>query len=165
MIAMLFLQFYINEDRYVIDTRHIISVIPLLKMHKSASFSGEASRYLCGYIHYQDKTVPVVDLSKLIAGKKSKPYLSTRIVLINYVTDDNRQELLGFLVEKATEVIKLDEKDFSRGFVNTVIKNDSAPYLGPIAKNSDGLVQQLNINQLIELKVIDYIPRSAAVTS
>lgn len=160
---MVYLQFYVKTDRYIIDTRHIISVIPLIRIHKAAGFAGCASRYLRGYISYQDQTIPVVDLNKLLSGEESKPYLSTRIVLTSYQLDNSHHQLVGFMVEKATEVIKLNEENFSSNVVDSVAQVGSEPYLGPHAKNSDGLMQQLNIYKLIELKVLDCLQERVKV--
>ena len=150
---MLFLQFYIDQDRYVIDTRHIISVVPLLKMHKADGFQKHVFHYLSGFINYIGQTIPVVDLTKLISGRMSKPYLSTRIILANYELDGMRHELVGFIAEKATEVVKLADEDFCPNGIN----NESAPYLGSIAKDSKGLLQHLDIKELIEFQILDYL--------
>ena len=78
---MLFLQFRINQDRYVIQASQIVSVIPFLKMRELSGLPD----YMTGVISYRGQSVPVVDLSKLLSGRKSKPRLSTRIVLTDYL--------------------------------------------------------------------------------
>ena len=164
---MLYLQFYVDGDRYIINTRHILSVIPLLKMHKAAAYRGGLSS-VCGHIHYNGQTIPVVDLNNLISGKKSKPYLSTRIVLTDYMPDKTRREIVGLMVKKATEVIKLTEANFADSSIDSIrngVKNSGEnldPFLGPMAKDSHGLLQQLNIHQVIEQKVINDIHMQAS---
>ena len=146
---MLFLQFSIDQDRYFISTKHILSVIPLLTIHKMTGVPD----YLVGYVNYKGQTVPVVDLGKLLSGKKSKTRLSTRIILVNYRADAGQHKILGFIAEKATEVIKLAESDFTLNIIAT----DSAPYLGAIANNVEGMLQQIDIDVLINLKVREYL--------
>lgn len=146
---MLFLQFYISQDRYIINASHILSVIPLVKMHKMTGVPD----YMVGLINYKGQTVPVVDFCMLLSGKKSKTRLSTRIVLVDYVYASKQHKTLGFIAEKATEVIKLNQGDFTPN----MIQSDAAPYLGPIANDSEGLLQKIDIEKLINLKVRDYL--------
>ncbi|MCG6968568.1 MAG: chemotaxis protein CheW [Gammaproteobacteria bacterium] len=150
---MLFLQFYVGRERYIINARQILSVVPLLKMHKMVGVPD----YMVGFINYQGQTLPVVDLSKLLSGKKSKSRLSTRIVLVDYLHAD-KHETLGFVVENATEVVKLAEEDFSPN----IIDSESMPYLGAIANDAAGMLQKIDINGLIDVKVRDYLDWQAA---
>jgi len=151
---MLFLVFRIGQERYIIKATNIAAVIPLLKTHKITGVPD----YIAGVINYKGHTIPVVDLSKLIAGKKSKPRLSTRIVLVDYVIAGERYKTLGFIAEKATEIVKLHTSDFS---VQN-ISSDVAPYLGSIANDSEGMLQKIDIHQLIDLKIRDYLDFKAA---
>lgn len=150
---MLFLQCYIGRERYLISAWHILSVVPLLKMHKMVGVPD----YMVGFINYKGQTIPVVDLSKLLSGKKSQSRLSTRIVLIDYVHAD-KHETLGFIAENATEVVKFREDDFSPN----IITSESAPYLGAIANDADGMLQKIDIKGLIDFKVRDHLDWQAA---
>jgi len=114
--------------------------------------------YMMGHINYKGQTIPVVDLSKLLAGKKSKTRLSTRIILVNYSTDAGQYIILGLIAEKATEVVKLSESDFTP----SKITSDSAPFLDSIANDSEGMLQKIDIDALINLKVRDYLDIQAA---
>ena len=150
---MLYLQCNVGRDRYVINAGHILSVIPLLKMHKMAGVPD----YMLGFINYRGQTIPVVDLSKLLSGKRSKSRLSTRIVLIDYSHGD-KHETVGLVAENATEVVKLSEDDFSPNIVDS----ESMPYLGAIANDGEGMLQKIDINGLIDFKVRDYLDWQAA---
>jgi chemotaxis-related protein WspB len=161
---MLFLQFYIDQDRYVLDTQHIISVVPLMKIRKADEISAKVPQYMRGYIYYKNQTVPVVDVTELVSGKKSNPYLSTRIALISYPSGKIGDEIVGFIIEKATEVVNIKEEDFSRDSVENAVKVESVSYTGPVARTSEGLVRQLNIQKLIELKFFDQFCKQAINT-
>ncbi|MGD8938705.1 MAG: chemotaxis protein CheW [Gammaproteobacteria bacterium] len=151
---MLFLQVYIDQDRYIINTSHIVAVIPLVNMHKMR----EVPDYMVGLINYKGQTIPVVDLCKLLSGKKSKARLSTRIVLVNYLHAGKQHITLGFVAEKATDVVKVNQDDFTPN----MIYSGSAPYLGPIANDSEGMLQEIDMEKLIDLKVRDYLDFQAA---
>ena len=151
---MLFVQFSVNHNRYILSAKHILSVIPLLTIHKMTG----VPEYMVGHINYKGQTIPVVDLSKLLSGKKSKTRLSTRIILVNYSSDAGRHIILGLIAEKATEVVKLLESDFT----SNKITSDSAPFLGSIANDSEGMLQKIDIDTLINLKVRDYLDIQAA---
>jgi chemotaxis-related protein WspB len=151
---MLFLQFYISQDRYIINASHIVAVIPLVKMHKMS----EVPDYMVGLINYKGQTIPVVDLCTLLSGKKSKARLSTRIVLVDYLYAGKQHKTLGFVAEKATEVVKLNQG----AFTPNMIHSGSAPYLGPIANDSEGMLQKIDMEKLIDLKIRDYLDFQAA---
>jgi len=150
---MLYLLFYVGSDRYIIEAGSIVSIIPLLKMHKMAGVPD----YMVGYINYKGQTVPVTDISKLIRGKKSKSRLSTRIVLVDYFRH-NSHKTLGFIVEQATEVVKLAPQDFTPNMIDS----DPMPFLGPIAKDADGMLQAIDIQGLIDAKIRDFLNGQAA---
>jgi chemotaxis-related protein WspB len=151
---MLFLQFYVSQDRYIINVSHIVSVMPLVKMHTMTGVPD----YMVGLINYKGQAIPVVDLCKLLSGKKSKSRLSTRIVLVDYLHAGKQHKILGFIAEKATEVVKLNQDDFTPNMIHS----DAAPFLGPIANDSEGMLQKINIETLINLKVRDYLDFRAA---
>ncbi len=108
---------------------------------------------MVGYINYKGQTVPIVDLGKLLSGKKSKTRLSTRIILVDYLPAGGQPKILGFIAEKATEVVKLKENEFTPNMIHS----DSAPFLGAIANDSEGMLQKIHIDSLINLKVRDYL--------
>lgn len=149
---MLYLRFNVGANRYIIDAAPILSILPLLKTHKMPGVPS----YMAGFINYQGQTIPVVDISSLLAGKKSKPRLSTRIVLIDY-RHNARPRPLGFIAEQATEVVKLADADFGP----TIIASETMPYLGPLANDTEGMLQKIDIFGLIELKVRDYLDGQA----
>jgi chemotaxis-related protein WspB len=108
---------------------------------------------MAGFINHKGQTIPIVDMRKLLAGTKSKTRLSTRIVLVDFLQEGKQHKTLGLIAEKATEVVKLSEEDFSP----KAIHSDSASYLDSIANDSDGMLQKINIDELINLKVRAYL--------
>lgn len=106
---MLYLQVSSAEDHFFIAADKIAAVIPLVKIEKIS----RSPSFVEGYMNYKGRSVPVIDLGELLVQKKSKLRLSTRIILIHYHTNDNRQKLLGLKAEKATDMLRLNLDRFT----------------------------------------------------
>jgi chemotaxis-related protein WspB len=148
---MLYLRFNLGQDRYIIDTQFIVAVVPLLAMKKKYTISGRNPTYVAGVVQFRDQTVPVLDLTKLMSGRESQPYMSTRIVLTEFVADSKRYQLVGLIVEKATEVVKLNDGKLS----STANNMEESLSYGPAVRDSEGFLMCLDIQKLLELKVFD----------
>jgi chemotaxis-related protein WspB len=146
---MLCLRFSISNDRYVIDTKEIVAVIPLLKTHKIP----HTPDFVAGLISYRGQSVPVVDLNRLMGHRKSRNRLSTRIVLVNVSLRGDKQKIVGLQAEQVTEVIQIPDTAFK----DSNVHNASAPYLGPVASDDEGLLQRLLIQHIIEQNLQDVL--------
>jgi chemotaxis-related protein WspB len=138
---MLFLLFQLGQDRYVIEARCVVEVLPLLALKQIP----QAPRGVAGLFNYRSRPVPAVDLSELTLGLPARQSLSTRIILVNYPDDAGKNRLLGLIAEQATEVIRKEPKDF----VDTGLKQGAASYLGPVAMDHHGVVQWVREQRLL----------------
>jgi len=84
-------------------------------------------------------------LSELILGRTARRRLSTRIVIVNCSGTDDAPRKLGLIAEKATATVRLDPAQFSESGVS----NGETPYLGPVARDAQGLIQWLSVPQLL----------------
>lgn len=134
---MLFLVFEIGNERYCLEVSRIIEITPMVIFKKIP----HAPKYVSGLFNYRGTIVPVIDLSVMIAGKQSRPLFSTRIVLVDYVSDDKTHHILGLLAEKATETISCREEDFQPSGIEV----DDAQYLGDVIFDESGMIQRLRI--------------------
>ena len=140
---MLFIQFYLDEFRYVISTRDVVEVVPCVKLKPVP----HAEDFIAGLFNYRGTSVPVIDLNSLLLRRPSAQKLSTRIILVHLKRGANDSCLFGIKVEKATETVKLDEKDFRQaGVVNT-----DMPILGPVIADADGLITRIEPQQILPL--------------
>lgn len=146
---MLFLLFELGADRYVLDVRHVAEVLPLVGIKQVPL----ATPAVAGIFNYRGAPVPVIDVSQLTLGRPALPRLSTRIVLVHYPVADGQTRLLGLIAEKATETLRLEEKDF----VASGVTNDGAPYLGPVATDARGLVQWIDARTLLPASLRDLL--------
>lgn len=138
---MLFMQFKINDDRYVIEAKDIIEIVPYANLKRIP----KAPPYVAGLLNYRGDTVPVIDVCFLMSEKLCELKLSSRIALVNYKDDDGKLVCIGLLIEHLTETVRFDENDFSDSGVN--LKDN--PYLGKVVIDDNCIVQMVNIRKII----------------
>ena len=146
---MLFLQFQLGKDRYALDSSQVVEVLPLLGIKQIP----QAPAGVAGAFNYRGKPVPVIDLSELALGRPARPHMSTRIIIVRYPDGNGTLHQLGLIAEKATETVRRDPADFA----DSGVVNDGAPYLGPVATDPNGLVQRIEVTQLLPAAVRDVL--------
>lgn len=102
---MLLLVFHCGSKRYGLDAARIIEVTPWAALQQLTP----APPALCGLLNYRGAQVPVVDLCSILGGAAARPWMSTRIVLLEVGAPAVAPRLVGFLVERATETIHADQ--------------------------------------------------------
>lgn len=138
---MLFLLFQLGEDRYALPANRVVEVLPLVGLKEFP----QAPAGVAGAFSYRGQPVPVIDLIQLCLGRPARLRLSTRIILVNYPDDAGQNHLLGLMAERANETIRREPGEFAPSGVI----NPAAPYLGPIAANDRGLIQWIEVRQLL----------------
>lgn len=147
---MLMLLFYVGDDRYALDSRRVVEVVPTVALKKLHS----APPYIPGLFNYRGHLVPVIDLCHMIQGTPARPYLSTRIVLVNCQLPDTSEGnsdnlhsplILGLMAERVTETLSKPETEF----VSPGIKIDSTPYLGEMIADDRGMIQFVRVEHLL----------------
>ena len=66
--------------------------------------------------------------------------------------------MLGLIAEKATETMRRDPADF----VSAGVTIDAAPYLGPVTADAHGLIQRIEVRQLLPASVRDLLFNESA---
>jgi len=138
---MLLLLFSVGDNLYALDTSQVVEVIPRVILRKVH----QAPDYFAGLLNYRGAIVPVIDLCHLIQGKPSRAYLSTRIIMVNYVGQDNINRWLGLMAERVTETLNKPDIDL----VDTGNLLDEAPYLGEIIMDEKGIIQRIRLEYLL----------------
>jgi chemotaxis-related protein WspB len=138
---VLFLVFELDGDRYALESRQLIEVLPLVNL-KSLS---KAPPGIAGMFDYHGQPVPAVDLSQVILGRAALRRMNTRLVIVNYPVADTASRPLGLIAEKATATAQLDAAQFSE----TGVSNGDTPYLGPVARDARGMIQWVTVSQLL----------------
>jgi chemotaxis-related protein WspB len=138
---MLFLLFQIGQDRYALEARRVVEVIPLLGLKKIP----QAPRGVAGLFNYRGEAVPALDLSELTTGQPAAEKLSTRIVIIRSEFGARGSRLLGLIAEHATATLRKDPN----AFVDPGLTPGSAPYLGPVLLDEHGVIQWVQEQKLL----------------
>jgi chemotaxis-related protein WspB len=148
---MLFLLFQLGADRYALDARHVIEVLPLVGIKQIPL----APPGVAGLFDCRGTPVPVLDLSQLTLGRPARQRMSTRIVIVRYRDAAGGEHMLGLIAEKATETFRREPSDF----VDSGVTNEHAPYLGPVTRDTRGIVQRIDVPSLLPASVRDMLFR------
>jgi chemotaxis-related protein WspB len=142
---MLFLVFHLGQDRYAIEATAVVEILPLVNVKQIP----QAAAGVVGIFVYHGTPVPLIDLGELALGESSRRRMSTRIILVNYPVGPGRTCLLGLIAEQVTETMRRNEADFSDAGV--AIANNT--YLGPVTIDAGGIVQRIDIRNLLSESV------------
>ncbi|OZI19644.1 hypothetical protein CAL26_18750 [Bordetella genomosp. 9] len=149
----LFLRFDIGGDRYVLPASPIVRMLPWMPLKGLPA----APAWAAGVLLYGDTPVPVIDISALATGRKSAARASTRIAVVEYRAAPPAR-LLGLLLEHATQTVHYDEGEF----VPCGLDYPDARYLGPVRPDEQGLVQRIDVDDLLPAQVREHLFQQAA---
>ena len=142
---MLLLIFQAGGQTYGLDARNVIRVAP----YPVCTPLPHAPAYVAGLATWRGRTIPVIDLSALTDGTAARPWLSTRLVVIDYAMPDGRSHALGLVAEKAVETVVREETRFEPPKVTI----PDAPYLDGTTEYHGRLIQRLAVEELIPASV------------
>ncbi len=151
---MLFVIFHVGDDRYVVDARRVVEVVPLVKL----SHFSNTPDYIAGLCNYRALPVPVIDISALIENTPSKEVMSTRILLVNYKGYTGHEQLLGMIVEHATETIELGVERFHE----SALQSSEESYVANIMTDEHGIIQWMDVDRLLSRHDCDILYGSSA---
>jgi len=135
------LLFYVGNDLYALDSSQVVEIIPKVLLRKVY----QVPEYIAGLFNYRGAIVPVIDLCQLIRKQPSRPFLSTRIIMVNYLEPNGVNCWLGLIAQRVTET--LNKPDVIS--VDTVPLLDEAPYLGEMIMDEKGLIQRIRLEYLL----------------
>ena len=138
---MLFLVFQLGKDRYAIEAHQIIEILHLVNLKQIP----RAPAGVAGVFDYHGSSVPLIDLAELALGKPSRQWMSTRIILVKYDGHPGETHRLGLVAEQATETLRRNEEDFT----DAGLAVSDTPYLGNITTDPGGIVQRIEVQNLL----------------
>ena len=144
---MLFLQFELDGERYALDAAAIVQV---LAYTQARALPGTPA-WIAGVIEHGGAPVPVIDVSRLALGRAARALRSTRLVLVRYRSGvsphiEETEHLLGLILERATRTQRIERERFADSGVAT----PHARWLGPVASDAEGLVQWVDVEQMLD---------------
>jgi chemotaxis-related protein WspB len=143
---MLFLIFQLGAERYALAARQVVEVLPLLQFRPLP----QAVPGIAGIFSYHGTLVPLIDLVALVLGQPASRRMSTRIITVGVqFAGEEETHLLGLMAEKTTETLRREESDF----VEAGVAVEATPYLGPVTSDERGLIQRVEVEQLLSEEV------------
>jgi chemotaxis-related protein WspB len=138
---MLLLLFRVAGNGYAVEARRVIEVVPRVDLRPVP----HAPLYLAGLFHYRGSIVPVVDIGLLMGSEACRARLDTRIIVTDYPARDGSGAMLGLLAEHVNELKNVNPGSETFPAMHLA----EAPYLGPIVKADDTLVQMIALEQVL----------------
>ena len=138
---MLLLLFQVGGDRYALDVRRVVEVIPLLQMQRIP----RAPKGVSGLFNYRGRPVVAVDLAELMLGRPAGERLSTRIVVVEFPDGRGAVRQIGLIVEQATDLVRKEGAELAEPGSGS----GGAPFLGAVELDRDGVIQRIHAEHLI----------------
>jgi chemotaxis-related protein WspB len=139
----LHLLFHLGMDRYAINAKEIVEVLPLRRLKQVP----ETPNWVAGIIEHRGHMIPVLDLSQRVLQRAANTRGSTRLVLVNFEAQHGAPPVvLGLILEQATDTLRLPPE----AFVPTGLEAGQPDYLGPAQTDERGLIQRIEVNGLLD---------------
>ncbi|MDZ5636813.1 chemotaxis protein CheW [Janthinobacterium sp. GMG1] len=133
------LLFHIGRDRYGLPLAGIVRVLPLLEL-KQLPLTPD---YVAGLMDLHGTPVPVIDLSRLAGLPAAAAQFDTRIVIVDYRAPGGTTHALGLLATQVRGIADIAAEKLEDSGVAT------ATFLGQVASDADGIVQLVELEQLL----------------
>jgi chemotaxis-related protein WspB len=133
------LVFSIGTDRYGLRLRAIARVLPVVALKQLPL----APAFVAGLMDLHGEPVPVIDLSRLAGITPEQAWFDTRIILVDYPAAGGATRPLGLLAEHVIGIETLDDAVLADSGV------DAAPFLGQVAGGAAGMLQLVELEQLL----------------
>ena len=138
IIKKQYVGFQIGKEEYGINiqkTRGIIKEFSITNVPNTEKF-------IMGVINLRGQIVPVVNLHERFNFKSSSTNENNRIITVEI-----RNALIGLLVDKVNEVIRIDQNTIEPA--PEVSKGIAREYLDGIAKTNEELIMLINLEKLL----------------
>jgi chemotaxis-related protein WspB len=156
----------VGEQRYALPSASVVEVVPAVALRAVPG----TPPTVAGLLAYRGRVVPVVDLPRLFGRGAAPSRLSTRIAVCDVdganrpiaerSTDAaGRRRLVGVLAERITRV---GEVDPDAPGSHPGPRADDLPALGRVTSDEDGLVQLVEVGQLVPADLLARLEGGAA---
>lgn len=140
---MLVLPFCAAGDRFGLSCADVVEVLPAIPLQRVP----HAPACVAGLFSYRGAVTPVVDLGLLLGSSRSRPALSTRMVLVTCAGGK-----LGLLAEEVAAPAEIEDDEIGGGFEVNV---KSAPYLGDVVSVDGQVLQMIHVRELVSPELRD----------
>ena len=130
--------FKLDKEEYGVDIMHVKEISEYKESVKVPS----APSFVDGIINYRGVITPIINLRRKFKLEIKENTSSTRIIIINL---NNKQ--VGFLVDDASQVLTIDEKDIDPA--PELITNIDDKFINGIAKINERMVILLDLEKVL----------------
>jgi chemotaxis-related protein WspB len=152
------LVFSIGADRYGLRLGAIVRVLPAALLRQLPL----APPCVAGLMDLHGEPVPVIDLSRLAGVTPRQVWFDTRIILVDYKVGDDEAgnngavRPLGLMAEHVLGIETLIEAALTDSGIR------AAPFLGQVAATGAGMLQLVELDQLLPPDVRALLFQAAA---
>lgn len=136
---MKLLVFHIGADRYGLRLRDVLRVLPLVELKQLPL----APDTVAGLMDLHGESVPVIDLCRASGLPSGEDHFDTRIIVADYVTAEGAHHQLGLRAERVLGVQDVRDDQLTDSGVQ------AAPFLGQVASDAQGMLQLVELSQLL----------------
>ena len=138
---MLYLLFEVAGQQYAVEATQVVEVLPLVRV----TLIPRAPTEVAGLFSFRGRPIPLIDLRRLQLRRPARPKYSTRIILVTDRVSNGDDHLIGIIAERVTEMMRREPSDF----VPSGFANPATPYLEHVVTTDRGLVQRIDVPQLL----------------
>lgn len=146
---MLLLTFHAGSECFGLDVSSIVYVAAVPNC-RCVPFSPS---YFFGLCQYRGTVIPVLDVSALLAGARSRVLFSTRMIVVKTRVGSAAPQTIGLVAERAVQTVRYSQQDV----VDPEIRIRQAPYLGKIVISNGSMIQLLSLPELLETEVAEVL--------
>ena len=154
---MLYILFNLGKERFALPCRNLVRIIPMVRLKELP----QSPSFVAGLLNYRGSIIPVIDLCVLVHGHPADARLSSRIMLVNYRGAGEVEHILGLLAEAMTETMKIEPKELAPSGLTVA----GARYLGQVASTEKGMIQIIEVDQLLPQTLKDSLFQTEATAA
>lgn len=133
-----FVVFKLGEERYGVDILNVNTISELMDITKVP----DAPNYVKGIINLRGDIIPVINLKSRFNIPETEIDEETRIII--YAIDG---VLIGFLVDEASQVLRIDSKDIESTPV--ILRGGDREYISGVAKYENKIIILLDFAKVL----------------
>ncbi|MBN2795360.1 MAG: chemotaxis protein CheW [Clostridia bacterium] len=133
-----FVVFKLGEEKYGVDILNVSTISEYLEITRVP----DAPKYVQGMINLRGDIIPVINLKKRFNIPETNVSDETRIII--YSIDG---VAIGFLVDEASQVIRVDEKDIEP--TPAILRGADREYISGVGKYNGQIIILLDFSKIL----------------
>lgn len=133
-----FVIFKLGEQKYCVDIMYVGGITE----YKGATKVPEAPYFVEGVINLRGNIIPIINLKRRFSIPETRLAEDCRVVLYNLEGTD-----VGFLVDEANQVIKIDSEDIDP--TPDILKGEDKEYIDGVGKVGQEIVIVLDLAKIL----------------